>query len=239
MVTEARSRVKPGKPAIEDLTFALSRGEAIGIVGPSGAGKSTLVQLFLRLREPNSGQALVNEVPAYAFAFADWTRRFSYVAQEPHLVAGSVAENIAFFRDDIDREAVERAARAAHIHDEILAMSDGYDTWVGDDGRRLSGGQRQRVSIARALAGSPDVIVLDEPTSALDMQSEALIQKTLEELKGRVTLVIVAHRLSTLNNCDRIMVLGDGRLQAFGTSAELLGSNEFYRRAVELSRLPQ
>src|SRR5262249_30715571 len=113
-----------------------------------------------------------------------------------------------------------------------------YDTWVGDDGRNVSGGQRQRIAIARALAGRPEIIVLDEPTSALDMRSEQLMQQTFTELRGKVTLVIVAHRLSTLSHCDRIMALGDGKLQAFDTAPGLMESNAFYRQAVELSQLP-
>jgi ATP-binding cassette, subfamily B, bacterial len=224
--------------AVRDLSFTIERGEAVGVVGPSGAGKSTLVQLLLRLRSPQEGRVVVNDRSAEVFADLDWTTRFTFVAQEPRLIAASVTDNIAYFRGDVSDDDVVDAARRAHVLAEIEALPEGFDTWVGDQGRRLSGGQRQRLSIARALAARPDVIILDEPTSALDMRSESLIQETLEELHGQVTLIIVAHRLSTLNNCDRIMVLGDGRLQAFDTAERLLQSNPFYQRAVELSRLP-
>lgn len=228
---------EPDRRVLDDVTLSIPRGEVIGVVGPSGTGKSTLVQILLGLRRPNEGQYLVNGRPVDDHDRESWARRFTFVPQEPHLMAMSVAENIAFFRPKIDGAAVERAARRAHIHEEVMAMADGYGTWVGDDGRNLSGGQRQRVAIARALAGEPDVIVLDEPTSALDMRSESLVQQTLSDLKGQVTLVIIAHRLSTLAGCDRILVLGDGRVQAFDTPENLLTSNDFYRQAVALSDL--
>lgn len=223
------------RTVLDDIELSISRGDVIGVVGPSGAGKSTLVQLLLRLRLPSEGHFLVNGRDASGYGNESWASRFTFVPQEPHLMAMSVAENIAFFRPEVDEATVERAARRAHIHDEVVAMVDGYATWVGDDGRNLSGGQRQRLAIARALAGAPDVIVLDEPTSALDMRSESLIQQTLAELKGEVTLVIIAHRLSTLANCDRIVVLGGGRVQAFDTAENLMSSNEFYRQAVALT----
>lgn len=228
---------RPDRTVLEDVTLSIEQGEVVGVVGPSGAGKSTLVQVLLGLRRPTEGEYLVNGRPAADHSRESWARRFTFVPQEPHLMAMSVAANIAFFRREVDESAVLRAARRAHIHDDVVDMADGYATWVGDDGRNLSGGQRQRVAIARALAGDPDVIVLDEPTSALDMRSESLVQQTLAELKGKVTLVIVAHRLSTLAGCDRILVLGDGRVQAFDTAENLMHSNAFYRQAVALSDL--
>ena len=129
------------------------------------------------------------------------------------------------------------AAKRAHVHDEILAMPDGYDTLLGSRGGSLSGGQRQRVAIARALATRPQLLVLDEPTSALDMRSESLVHETLTNLQGSVTMLIIAHRLSTLKTCDRIMVFGGGRLQSFGDAGELESGNEFYREAIALSKL--
>ena len=228
----------PDRPALDDVSFDVNRGEFIGVVGPSGAGKSTLVQLLLRLRDPTSGAFLVNGRAAPDWSYDDWVHRVAFVPQEPHLLAATVAENIAFFRPGIDQERIERAARRAHVHGDISEMADGYDTWVGDDGRNVSGGQRQRIAIARALAGEPEIIVLDEPTSALDMRSEQLVQQTFTELRGEVTLLIVAHRLSTLAHCDRIMVFGDGKLQAFDTARGLMETNSFYRQAVELSQLP-
>jgi len=171
------------------------------------------------------------------FSQSDWFKRVSFVPQEPRFFAGTIAENIAFHRDDVDHASIERAARLANLHDEIVAMTDGYDTWVGEGGVRLSGGQRQRLCIARALAEDPDVIVLDEPTSALDVKSEALIRASLAGLAPRTTVFIIAHRLSTLDICGRIMVIHEGRLQGFDTPSRLEQNDPFYREALALSGL--
>jgi ABC-type multidrug transport system fused ATPase/permease subunit len=227
----------PGRPALRGVSFWVDAGEAIGIVGPSGAGKSTLVQLLLRLREPHSGAYLVNGELAQSFARTEWQRRVAYVPQEPKVLQGTVAENIRFFRD-IDDETVERAARLAHIHQDVVAMAAGYETVIGQRADAVSGGQRQRICLARALAGDPDVLVLDEPTSALDLPSEAAIQASLAELHGRVTLFIVAHRPSTLTICDRVLVMGDSTVQAFAPAAELDGTNRFFHEAGALSGRP-
>jgi ABC-type multidrug transport system fused ATPase/permease subunit len=223
--------------ALADISFEVRRGEAVGVVGPSGSGKSTLVQILLGLRSPTDGRYLVNGRDARDYLARDWYADLALVPQHPHLIEGTVAENIAFFRRDITQADIERAARLANVHDEILTWSDGYDTPVAERGTSLSGGQRQRVSLARAFAGKPSLLILDEPTSALDMQSEALIRDALAAAKAEMTLFVVAHRLSTLNVCDRIMVLKEGRLEHFAPAAELLASNDFYREAVELSRL--
>ena len=159
----------------------------------------------------------------------------SFVAQDALLLSGTVADNIAFFREEIDSRDIERAARQANIHDEIVAMPNGFDSDVGERGSRLSGGQRQRVSIARALAGGPQLLIMDEPTSALDVRSDSLIRQTIAELKGRVTVVIIAHRMSTLDVCDRIMILQNGHLKAIDTPAALARDNDFYRESLELS----
>jgi ABC-type multidrug transport system fused ATPase/permease subunit len=159
------------------------------------------------------------------------------VPQHPHLIEGTVRDNIRFFRSDLSDADIERGARLANIHEDIVSWVDGYDTNVGDQGSTLSGGQRQRISLARSFAGRPSLLILDEPTSALDLQSEALIREALEAAKQEMTLFIVAHRLSTLNVCDRIMVLSHGRLESFAPAPELASTNEFYKEAVELSRL--
>jgi ATP-binding cassette, subfamily B, bacterial len=145
-----------------------------------------------------------------------------------------VGDNIRFFRE-IDDRAVERAARLAHIHDDIVAWPAGYDTVIGQRADGVSGGQRQRICLARALAGDPQVLVLDEPTSALDARSEHLIQQSLAELRGRLTMFVVSHRLSMLRGCERVIVLGDGRVEAFEASTSLERANAFYRGAVALS----
>jgi len=221
---------RPGRPVLHDVSFEVESGEAIGIVGPSGAGKSTLVQLLLALRTPDGGRYLVNGLPAQQFVREDWHRRVAYVPQEPRLLHASVADNIRYFRD-LDDAAVERAARLARIHDDIVSWSDGYDTIVGPRADAVSGGQQQRICLARALVAEPQVIVLDEPTSALDPRSEALIQESLVALKHELTLFIVAHRMSTLDICDRVMVILDGRLVAFDTRATLESENAYFRSA--------
>jgi ATP-binding cassette, subfamily B, bacterial len=227
----------PGTPVLQSLSFSVEPGEAIGIVGPSGSGKSTLVQLLLRLRHPTDGRLLVDGLDADEVGIDSWYRRVAFVPQEPRLFRGTVTDNIRFFRDELDQDAIERAAKLAYLHDDVMEWTLGYDTDVGERGGSVSGGQRQRIVLARALAEEPDVLILDEPTSALDMKSESLVQDTLEGLKGHSTMFIIAHRLSTLNSCDRIMVLSNGELQGFDTHAELRRSNPFFAEAVQLSQL--
>jgi ABC-type multidrug transport system fused ATPase/permease subunit len=227
---------QPGRPVLHDLSFEAQRGEIIGIVGPSGAGKSTLVQLLLRLRQPTTGRVLADGRDLQGLALTGWYQRVSFVPQEPRLFSGSVGDNIRFFRD-VTANDIVRAAKLANIHDEIRSWSSGYATPVGEHGGELSLGQRQRLCIARSLVGDPDVIVLDEPTSSLDPRSEALVREALATLAPKVTLFIIAHRLSTLDTCDRIMVLQDGRLQGFDKPRHLEHSSPFYREALRLSGL--
>jgi ATP-binding cassette subfamily B protein len=221
---------RPDEAVLSEITFEVAGRESIGIVGPSGAGKSTLVQLLLRLREPGSGQFLVNGIPAAQFASADWNTRVAYVPQEPRLLHASVKDNIRFFRD-IDDEAVEHAARLARIHDDVITWSAGYETTIGPRADAISGGQKQRICLARALAAEPELLVLDEPTSALDPHSETLIGASLSSLRHKLTLFIVAHRMSTLDICDRVMVIVDGRLVGFDSRELLEAENAYYRSA--------
>ena len=223
-----------GQPVLSEISFEVQAGEVIGIIGPSGAGKSTLVQLLLQLRRPDAGRYLVNSVPVESFSRSDWHRQVAYVPQEPRLLHASVAENIRFFRE-IEHDAVDRAAELARIRDDILGWQQGYDTIVGPRADAVSGGQQQRLCLARALAARPDVLVLDEPTSALDPHSEALIGESLTALKQELTLFIIAHRMSTLDICDRVMVIVDGRLVAFDSKALLQRDNTYYRHASELA----
>jgi ABC-type multidrug transport system fused ATPase/permease subunit len=224
----------PGRPVLRGVSGTIEPGEAVGIVGPSGSGKSTLLQILLRLREPTAGRFLANGVDTRDLDIADWYSRVAFVPQDPHLIEGTIAENIAFYRD-IPRDVVRRAAAMAHLADEIEALPHAYDEKIGPEDTSLSGGQQQRLTIARALAGNPELLVLDEPTSALDMRSEARLQDTLRSLRGQVTLLVVAHRLTTIAECDRIMVLADGAVQDFDRHEVLIQTSGFYEEALRLS----
>jgi ABC-type multidrug transport system fused ATPase/permease subunit len=224
----------PGRPVLSDISFEVTGGEAIGVVGPSGAGKSTLVQLLLQLRAADRGRYLVNGVAAELFARDDWHARVSYVPQEPRLLHASVADNIRYFRD-LDDGAVEEAAKAARIDADILTWASGYETIIGPRADAVSGGQQQRICIARALATQPQVLVLDEPTSALDPRSESLLQESLLALRQTITLFVIAHRMSTLSMCDRVMVIVDGKLEAFDTATRLRQQSSYYRTALAIA----
>jgi ABC-type multidrug transport system fused ATPase/permease subunit len=225
----------PGIPALNCLSASINASEVIGVVGPSGSGKSTLVQLLLGLRTPTGGRILIDGRDSGALSKRSWVRRVTLVPQDAHLIAGTVAENIRFFRDDVTQEQIEHASRLANLHDDIAGFADGYDRQVGEQGSHLSGGQQQRLIIARALVEKPDVLILDEPTSALDVRSEHLIRQTLNTLREKMTIIIVAHRLSTLEICDRIMVIQDGELKGLDTPENLEKTNDFYREALILS----
>lgn len=222
--------------AIDAISFRVESGEVVGVVGPSGAGKSTLVQLLLRLRSPDVGHYLVNGRDASEFASRDWTKLVSFLPQQPQLIAGSVADNISFFRR-VRSDQIEGAARAAHLHDEVLSWPDGYLTTIGPRADALSGGQVQRLCLARALVSNPSLLILDEPTSALDPLSEHHVQNALAELRSQTTIFIVAHRLSTLSICDKILVLRDGHVEAMEPREHLAGRSGFYQDALRLSGL--
>ncbi|HLJ08027.1 MAG TPA: ABC transporter ATP-binding protein, partial [Acidimicrobiia bacterium] len=226
---------QPGQPVLRDISFTITPHEVVGVVGPSGAGKSTLVQLLLGLREPDEGRVMAAGREISSLDRAKWARKVTFVPQAAHLITGTIAENIAFLRDGVSQSDVERAARLAHFHDDVAGFPEGYDRQVGKHGGHLSGGQQQRLCIARALVERPDVLILDEPTSALDVRSEHLIRETLQTLREHMTVIIIAHRLSTLTICDRIMVIADGELKAFDTPLRLESSSDFYREALSLS----
>jgi len=223
--------------ALAGVSASFSVGEIVGIVGASGSGKSTLSQLILRLRDPTAGRILVNGVPAGDYTFTSWYRNVSLVPQDPRLLHATVAENIAFLDPSITRDKVIAAAKAAGIDEVIETLEHGYETQIGPAFRDLSGGQIQRVGIARALARGARVLVLDEPTSALDVHSEVVIQTTLESLRDHALVLIIAHRLSTLSICDRIVVLRDGQVETIGTLADVSESSDFFRRALDAGTL--
>lgn len=235
VLESVRFAYAPGKDALADISLRIEANEIIGVIGPSGAGKSTLVQLLLGLRDPTDGVVRVGGADLREVDRAWWAERVALVAQDALLFTGTVAENIRFFRDGIRDAGVRRAAAQANFAEDIEELPAGFDTHLGERGSQLSGGQRQRLSIARALAGSPELLVLDEPTSALDVRSESLIRASLTELRGQATVVIIAHRMSTLEICDRILVIENGRASAFDTPANLNRSSAFYRNAMAMS----
>ena len=227
-------QIRDKDPVVRELSFSAACGETVALVGASGAGKSTIFALVQRFYDVKSGRVLVDGVDVREVDPAELRRRFSYVEQEPTIFAGTIAENIRFGRPGASFEELEAAAKAALVHDYVLDLPNGYDSLVGERGVMLSGGQKQRLAIARALLKDAPILLLDEATSALDAESERLVQLALQRLmRGRTTLVI-AHRLATIRDADRILVLEKGRLIGEGTHAELVRSGGKYAELAKL-----
>jgi subfamily B ATP-binding cassette protein MsbA len=222
------------KPVLEDVSFEVRRGEVLALVGPSGAGKSTALDLLARFRDPTAGRILLDGVDVRDGTIVSLRGQLGIVTQETLLFHDTVAHNIAYGLTHADPHDVAAAARAAHAHDFIVRLPRGYDTVIGERGTRLSGGERQRLAIARAVLRDPAILLLDEATSALDTESERLVQDALEHLMRDRTVLVIAHRLSTVQHADRIVVLERGRVAATGTHAELMGAGGAYRRLYEL-----
>jgi ABC-type bacteriocin/lantibiotic exporter with double-glycine peptidase domain len=227
------------KAALQNISLNIPKGSSAAFVGSTGAGKSTLVDLILGLLEPSSGTISIGDTTLCDENLQAWQRNIGYVPQTIYLADASIAENIAFGvpKTEIDMQAVERAAQSAHIHDFIQGqLPEGYQTHTGERGVRLSGGQRQRIGIARALYHNPEVVVFDEATSALDNATEAAVMQAVNELQGEKTVILIAHRLSTVERCDAIFMLEHGQLCATGTYQELMsGSAAFARLANTIS----
>lgn len=225
---------RPELPVLRNLSLHAKPGEKIALVGPSGAGKSTIVSLLLRFYDPQSGAIRYDGEDSSEWDLATVRSNMAIVPQEVLLFGGSIRENIAYGRPNATEEEIFEASRRAHCHEFISRFPEGYGTLVGERGVKLSGGQRQRIAIARALLKNPAILILDEATSSLDSESEALIQEALAELLIGRTSFIIAHRLSTVRQCDRICVIDQGRLIESGTHAELMEFTDgTYRRLAE------
>ena len=225
------------KQVLFDVGFELNAGKTYALVGSSGSGKSTLTQLMLRFYDPWKGRILLDGIPLTDIAQSHYRRQVAVVLQDPIIFSTSVRENIGFAADHATRMAIERAARAAQAHAFIREMPEGYDSPLGERGVALSGGQRQRIAIARALMRDPRILILDEATSALDSVTERSIQDVVDQLRGTRTVVIIAHRLSTVRNVDEILVMDEGRVVERGDYATLEAAGGIFSRLLEEQKL--
>jgi subfamily B ATP-binding cassette protein MsbA len=225
---------RDGHPVLRSVSFEVARGEVVALVGSSGAGKSTVMDLLPRFHDPRGGRVLVDGQDIRGVTLTSLRAQLGIVTQETILFHDTVRNNIAYGRADATDASVRAAAEAAHAHEFIARLPEGYDTVIGERGAKLSGGERQRLAIARALLRNPPILLLDEATSALDAESERLVQEALERLMRDRTVLVIAHRLSTVQHADRIVVLDQGRVVESGNHAELIARGAVYRRLYDL-----
>ncbi|HET9984608.1 MAG TPA: ABC transporter ATP-binding protein [Longimicrobiales bacterium] len=227
-------RYVPDEPCLEGIDLEIRPGEVVALVGPSGSGKTTLASLLPRFYDPTGGRITLDGVDLRELKGKELRRLMGIVTQETTIFHDTVRANIAYGLDDVPHAVIEAAARAANAHGFIAELPAGYDTVLGERGTRLSGGQRQRIAIARALARNPQLLILDEATSALDTESERLVQEAIDSLLEGRTVLVIAHRLSTVRRADQILVMDGGRVVQRGTHEELLATGGLYRRLYEL-----
>ena len=225
---------RPDYPALDDFSLHIERGKSLALVGPSGAGKSTVFELLQRFYDPQQGSISLDGKDLRSLGLTHLRKHMALVPQQPALFTADVRYNIAYGKPDARDEEIFAAAKAAHAHDFITQLPEGYSSHLGEQGVRLSGGQRQRIALARAILNDPKILLLDEATSALDTESEHLVQSALQELMHKRTTVIIAHRLSTILHADKIAVMDGGKVVATGTHEELLNNNSLYTRLARL-----
>lgn len=224
----------PGIPVLSDVSFTIKAGETVAFVGSTGSGKSTLLDLVPRFYDVTGGAVLIDGIDVRDATLESLRRQIGIVNQDVLLFHDTISRNISYGRPDADTETIISAAGSAHAHEFIMEQAGGYDTVVGDRGSSLSGGQKQRIAIARALIMNPSILILDEAASALDTESEALVQKAIDNLHGEMTILVVAHRLSTVKKADRIFVLERGAIVESGTRQELLSKDGRFRKLYEM-----